>query len=149
MGGLRLEGEISYRENDLDQVNSVTGGGLVFPAAGALKGDTSALGYMVNGWYDFDTGTNWVPFVGGGIGGATISVDVKSVGGAAIGYDESDTVFAYQAGAGIGYKVTPKVTVGLSYRLFGTLDPEFNNGVNTVKAEYMSHNFMAGVLVKF
>jgi opacity protein-like surface antigen len=148
-GSFRLEGELSYRENDLDQASNVSGGGLVFPAAGTASGETSAFGFMVNGWYDFQTGSKWVPYIGGGIGGANINLNVKSVGGTAIGYDESDTVVAFQAGAGVGYRVTPRVTFGLSYRLFGTLDPKFDNGVNQVEGEYLSHNFMAGVRVAF
>jgi opacity protein-like surface antigen len=127
MGAIRLEGEVSYRENDVKGVSGV---------------DVSSLGFMANAWYDFDTGSKWVPFVGGGIGVSQLNLDYTSA-------DDSKTLFAYQLGAGLGYEVTPKVTVNLSYRLFGTGDPKFTFPDGTVESEYMSHNIMAGVLVKF
>ncbi len=153
-GALRFEGEISYRKNDLGdlQVNSLTLGGTTISGAlgtFALDGDTTALGFMANGWYDFATGTPWVPFVGAGVGGAKINIDIESIGGLAFGYDESDTVLAYQAGAGLGYKVTPKTTVSLSYRFFGTADPEFDDGFDKVDSEYTNHSVMIGVLSRF
>jgi OOP family OmpA-OmpF porin len=104
---------------------------------------------MANGWYDVDTGSQWVPFVGGGIGAALVNLDVQSIAGVATPFDETDTVFAYQFGAGLGYKVTPNAIVNVSYRLFGTTDPEFSDGVDTVEAEYLNHSFMVGVVVQF
>ncbi len=153
-GALRLEGEISYRKNDLDdlQVDSITLGGTTFSGVlgtFALEGDTTALGFMANGWYDFDTGTRWVPFLGAGLGVARLNIDIKSVAGISTIYDESDTVLAYQAGVGLGYNVTPKTTVSLSYRFFGTADPEFDDGFDKIDAEYMSHNVMVGLLYRF
>ncbi len=152
-GPFRLEGEISYRKNDLDQVDvtSLTVAGVIFTALGSasLGGDVSSLGFMANGYYDFDTGGPWVPFVGAGIGGARLNVDITSVAGVATIYDESDTVFAYQAGAGIGYKFTPKIMANLSYRFFGTIDPTFDDGVDKIEAEYRSHNIWAGLIVRF
>ncbi len=152
-GPFRLEGEISYRKNDLDKVNvtSLTVAGVVFTALGSasLGGDISSLGFMANGFYDFDTGGPWVPFVGAGIGGARLNIDIKSVAGVATVYDQSDTVFAYQAAAGIGYKFTPKIMATLSYRYFVTSDPTFNDGVDKLEAEYRSHNIWAGLIVRF
>ncbi len=153
-GGLRLEGEISYRKNDLEdlRVDSLTLGGTTFSGAlgtFALEGDTTALGGMANGWYDFDTGTRWVPFLGAGLGVARLNIEIESIAGGAIIYDESDTVFAYQAGAGVGYKVTRTTTVSLSYRFFGTADPEFDDGFDKVDAEYSSHNIMVGIVGRF
>ena len=153
-GALRFEGEISYRKNDLGdlQVNSLTLGGTTISGAlgtFALDGDTTALGFMANGWYDFDTGTPWVPFVGAGVGVAEINIDIESLAGIPIIYDESDTVLAYQAGVGLGYKVTPKTTISLSYRFFGTADPEFDDGFDKIDSEYTNHSVMIGVLARF
>lgn len=153
-GALRFEGEISYRKNDLGdlQVNSLTLGGTTISGAlgtFALDGDTTALGFMANGWYDFATGTPWVPFVGAGVGVAKINIDIESVAGIPTIYDESDTVLAYQAGVGLGYKVTPKTTVSLSYRFFGTVDPEFDDGFDKIDSEYTNHSVMIGVLARF
>lgn len=152
-GPFRLEGELSYRKNDLDQIDvkTLTIAGVVFTALGTatLGGDTSSFGFMANGYYDFDTGGNWVPFVMAGIGGAKINLDVTSVGGVAVTYDESDTVFAYQAGAGLGYKFSPTTTANLQYRFFGTSDPTFDDGVDKLDSEYQSHNFWIGITQRF
>ena len=60
-----------------------------------------------------------------------------------------DSVLAYQAGVGLGYRVNSVLTVGLQYRLFGTSKAKFNDGVDRVEADYMSDNVMAGVMVRF
>ena len=152
-GNFRVEAEFSYRKNDLDKltINSVAVAGVLFTGLGTfdLDGDTTALGFMANGWYDVDTGTPWVPFLGAGLGVARLNIDIESIAGVAITYDESDTVFAYQAGAGIGYKFTPEIMATLSYRFFGTSDPTFDDGVDKIEAEYQSHNLWAGLIVRF
>jgi opacity protein-like surface antigen len=152
-GNFGLEGEVSYRKNDLDDVsvNTLSIAGLLFTGLGtfSLDGETTALGFMANGWYNFATPGPWVPFIGAGIGVANISLDLDNIGGVAVSYDESDTVFAYQVGAGVGYKVTPKTMVNLSYRYFATHDPEFSDGVDNVETEYSTHNVMLGVTVRF
>ena len=152
-GPLRLEGELSYRKNDLDQVKvkTVLAGTVLFTASSVLDltGDVSSLGFMANAFYDFDAGDNWAPFVMAGLGGAKINLDAETVAGAAVTYDESDTVLAYQVGAGVGYNISPKTAVNLQYRLFGTSDPEFNDGTVTIDGEYLSHNFLIGVTHRF
>lgn len=153
-GNVRIEGEISYRQNDLDDlsVTSLTLAGTTLSGALGtfpLEGDISSLGFMANGWYDFSTGTNWVPFVGAGLGIANLSLEIENVGGTVVTFDESETVFAYQVAAGIGYKVAPKTTVTLSYLLFGTSDPEFDDGIDKIEAEYLSHNIMVGFIHRF
>ena len=152
-GPFRLEGEISYRKDDLDKIDvtSLTAAGVVFTGLGSfsLGGDLSSLGFMANGYYDFNTSGPWVPFVGAGIGGAHLNLDITSLDGVATIYDESDTVFAYQAGVGIGFKITPKIMATLSYRFFGTSDPTFDDGVEEIEAEYKSHNIWTGLIVRF
>lgn len=152
-GPFRLEGELSYRKNDLDQIDvkTVLAGTILFTGSAvlALEGDVSSFGFMANGFYDFDIGGNWAPFVMAGIGGAKINLDATSVGGTAVTYDESDTVFAYQAGAGIGYKFSPTTTANLQYRFFGTSDPTFDDGTVEIDGEYQSHNFWVGITQRF
>ena len=91
------------------------------------------LAFMANVDYDFDTGSRWVPYVGGGLGVATISIDTENAQGISLS-DDSDTVFAYQVGAGIGYEFPLEegrsVTVSLDWRYFGTQDPTFKGDVS-------------------
>ena len=152
-GKFRLEGEFSYRKNDLDKltITSVGAAGVLVTgvAAFALEGDVTSLGLLANVYYDFGTGKKWVPFVMGGIGGAIVGLDVTSIGGAAVTYDESDEVLALQIGGGIAYNISPTTAVNLSYRYFRTADPTFDDGVDVIDSEYQSHNLLAVVTYAF
>lgn len=107
----RAEGELSYRTNEED--NS--------------SGDSiDALALMLNGYYDFDLGNAWSPFVGLGIGVAQIEPD----GG------DDDTAFAYQGLLGLGYAVNERWSVDATYRYFRSDDLEF--GVNEVDYEHQA-----------
>ncbi len=138
----RLEGELSYRQNDFDQFTVL---GFDFD----MDGDTSALGLMVNGFYDIGTGTSWKPYLGGGIGLALVSINDATVVGIPLA-DDDDTVFAYQLGAGLGYEVNPNLTISLDYRFFATVDPDFTDPTGIeFSAEYMSHNIGLGLRYGF
>ena len=97
-----------------------------------VDGAFSMLAFMVNVDYDFDTGSQWVPYIGGGLGVATISLDTETDTGRSL-TDDSDTVFAYQVGAGIGYEFPLEegrsITVSLDWRYFGTQTPTFTGAV--------------------
>ncbi len=105
------------------------------PAKGkqSIDGDFSMLAFMANVDYDFDTGSRWVPYIGGGLGVASISVDAENAMGISLS-DDSDTVMAYQVGAGIGYEFPlpegRSITVSLDWRYFGTQDPAFKGDVS-------------------
>lgn len=102
--------------------------GVVAASPITVNGNFSMLAFMANVDYDFDTGSRWVPYVGGGLGVATISIDTEDVDGNSFA-DDSDTVFAYQVGAGLGYEFPLEegrsITVSLDWRYFGTQDPTF------------------------
>lgn len=54
-------------------------------------------------------------------------------------------MFAYQVGAGVGYALTPQVTLDVKYRYFATADPDFDG----TDMEYASHNIYAGIRLDF
>lgn len=153
-GALRLEGEVSYRKNDLDtfDVTNITLAGIgSFNDIGTFDadGDVSALGFMANVWFDFNPGSPWSPFAGGGLGVARISINDATIVGIPLA-DDDDWVFAYQLGAGIGFEVTPTTTISLGYRFFGTADPEFTDLAGIpFDAEYRSHNIEIGLRFSF
>jgi opacity protein-like surface antigen len=152
-GNFRLEGEISRRHADTDtlRLSTVTVGSVLLATGGSVSvdGEVTTWGFMANGWYDFPTGTAWVPTVGGGIGFANVNMEVNRVGAVATSFDESDTVFAYQFGVGLGYRVNPRMIVGVTYRYFGTGDPEFEVGSFTDEGEYQTHNIEVGLRYRF
>ncbi|MDA3970192.1 MAG: porin family protein [Desulfobulbaceae bacterium] len=119
---LRLEGELAYQNNEL-----VTG-----------RDDIESLALLANGYWDFTNDSSWTPFLTAGIGAATVNVDDP-------GLDDSETVFAYQIGAGIGYAINEELTVDCKYRYFATADPELAG----VDVEYATHNIYAGMRYTF
>ena len=120
----------------------------------SIDGNFSMLAFMANVDYDFDTGSRWVPYVGGGIGVATISVDAESATGTSL-VDDSDTVFAYQVGAGIGYEFPLEegrsITVSLDWRYFGTQAPTFKGDVSgdDFEATINGHDIGIGLIYGF
>lgn len=134
---IRIEGEFSYQQSDIDKI-SVLGFDL------DSSGDSSAFGIGLNGYYDFTNKSSFTPFITAGAGLAKVEIDDFAIAGTSLG-SEDDTVFAYQFGAGLAYAVTETVNIDLTYRYRGFDDPEF--GTTTV--EYGSHNVYAGVRVAF
>lgn len=90
---VRVEGEIAYNKSD---VNKASGA--------ASPGDVKVWSFLVNCYYDIQTGSPVTPFIGAGIGAANVKLYDGSV-------DPDDTVFAYQASAGIGYAVSDSATI--------------------------------------
>lgn len=139
-GAARVEGEIAYQTNDLENA-SISGIGSV-----DLTGDTSSIALLLNGYYDFKNKSPFTPFVSAGIGFAKVEVNDMNVPGSGLpSTDDDDTVFAYQAGFGVGYAVNKMVSIEVKYRYLGTADPT----MGTTEFEYSSHNIYAGVRRSF
>jgi opacity protein-like surface antigen len=135
----RVEGEISYQKNDVSKIGAQ---GVSFDESG----DSVALSFLINGYYDFINSSAFTPYISAGLGFAQVEfndLDISRVGFS--GSSDQDTVFAYQVGIGVGYAVTEKVTIDVKYRYFGAEDSEYN----TTKAEFASNNFLFGVRVNF
>jgi opacity protein-like surface antigen len=146
--GVRAEGEIGYQKINLAKIG-VSNGGLGGLRSGQAGGDSSALSVMANGYYDFQTGTRWKPYVGVGLGVARVNADGMSVNNVQIADDE-DAVFAYQAMVGLGYDVTSTGTAYIGYRYFGTEDPTFTDGSNErFKLPFNSNSVEMGYRYKF
>lgn len=137
--GLRAEGELAYRLNDVETFTGISG-----------SGDVSSFAFMANAFYDFDFGSSFVPYVGGGIGAARLSFSDAGVVGIPL-VDGDDVVFAYQLGAGIGFQVSPRLTVTADYRYFATADGEFSAtaGGTVFDGEYSNSTILIGVRTTF
>jgi opacity protein-like surface antigen len=150
-GAFRAEGEIAYFLNDMDEGTSV-----FLPASSPADGDVSVLSFMANGYYDFHiSNSSLVPYVGVGLGFANIDVDVThpSISSLALA-DDNDTVFAYQFMAGLGYNISPTVTLTADYRYFRTTSPEFSCGpalacAGDLETDYSNHSFNFGARFMF
>jgi OmpA-OmpF porin, OOP family len=99
--GFRLEGELSYRNNELDAVGA--------PEATAWAG-------MINGYYDFNRGGGWEPYVGVGVGYGSLDIS---------GAPDEESSWAWQAMAGVAVPLTERLDLDVGYRFFRMEDVEF------------------------
>ncbi len=105
--------------------------------------DVLSHNFFANLYYDFTSGSKWTPYLGVGVGVAHVLIDYSNrfsresdpadistfTGGSADPRNQrlagtttiaknrlSDTVFGYQAIAGVDYQVRESVTIGLKFR---------------------------------
>ena len=145
-GPTRLEGEIAYQKNDFNDltvvgVGSLKGAGIPFSA------DTKVTSFLLNGYYDFTNDSAFTTYITAGLGLAKVKASFAwpDFGLGSLNWSDSDTVFAYQIGAGVEYAINQTVSLDARYRYFATSDPSFE----TMDAEFSSHNLMLGAKVKF
>ncbi len=129
--GLRVEGEIAYRWNDVDTIAGVPSGSEIYSWA-----------FMGNLLYDIDTQTSLTPHLGGGLGIARGTVETG-------GSEFSDTVLAAQFIAGVDYNVAPDLALLLDYRLFITEDLSLGAGAGLGGVEYVNSTVSIGLRKSF
>lgn len=171
--GLRGEIEIGWRKADFDKQKNArfTSRGLNARLEGTFpyEGSMTTLSLMGNGIFTTEAGS-LRPYLGFGFGlarhkwsqaGATYDL-----GGSNVDFGEGsraplppglvlksrkvsdhDTVFAWQALAGVGFALSENTEARLGYRYFGTGDGAFVD--DGVEASYATHDFEAGILVRF
>lgn len=124
--GLRVEGEVNYRSNNVD---SITAPGRFAYGTGGVA---STLGFMVNVLYDFRLGSV-MPYIGGGVGYGLHNYSSVSFRGFQPGtttnlntiIDDDDGQFAYQAILGLAVPVgLPGLAFTFEGRFFGTTSSE-------------------------
>ena len=142
-GMFRLEGEVGYRDNDLDKFSHSF-------SSESVDGNLDAWSFMCNGFWDIENQTPFTPYLVGGIGFAKVSLDILDGphNGAS---KDNDTVFAYQLGVGVGYDINNSWTLDLAYRYFATEDAELIDDCSGLpyELEYESHNIFFGVRYNF
>ena len=142
---LRVEFEIGYRALDVDRVTVTVDDGNSANESHSSKGDIRTLSVMANGYYAFGDG-RIMPYIGGGLGIARHKGNYEEEPGDWL--RGKDTVFAYQAMAGVGYGLSETTELRLGYRYFATEDWDASD-VDKLKASYRTHNIEAGVSVRF
>jgi opacity protein-like surface antigen len=145
--GMRIEGEVSYRNNS---VKSHVVDGVRVSGSDAF-GETSALAGMANILFDLNTGMPFSIYGGGGIGAANVEFDGHGVTGNGVVMDDDQTVFAWQAIAGMGYEITPNMVLDLQYRYFNASSVSLTDesGLFSSSTDYKSHAVLGGIRFKF
>jgi len=108
--GFRLEGALDYRNNEID------GSGF----------DASSRAGMLNGYYDFNRGGGWEPYIGLGIGYGTLDLDTV----------DEESSWAWQAMAGVAIPLSERLDLDIGYRYFRMEEVDF--GVAEVDYEHQA-----------
>lgn len=135
--GLRAEFEGGYRRNSVNSSGNTSTGGVA-----------SVRSAMINGYYDIPTGTNFFPYVGGGIGAGSLRVSANPTGNSSV--SGRDTGLALQGIAGLGYQFDTNWSGSLEYRYFTVqgADMRAANGTS-VDVDYAAHTVMVGLRYTF
>jgi opacity protein-like surface antigen len=151
-GFLRIEGELAYKNGEMssisEQVSKVK--------YANVDGRMGVYSMMFNAFLDLRNPSPVTPYIGGGVGFATLSLSDTFGTDSSTGYrtrlyrSDDDTVFAYQAGAGLEIALTKMLSLDLGYRYFGTAKANFNKNTSTAtELKFESHNASVGLRVKF
>jgi len=150
-GFLRLEGELSYRHAGIDSVTDINN-----THYRNVDGDLGVFATMFNAFIEMHNPSRITPYLGGGIGFATIHIsDTTGInpGGTNTSlYDRSsDTVAAYQVGAGLDLAINSRYSLDLGYRYFITEKANLDSrrSISTTSLRFESHNAMVGFKMKF
>lgn len=138
--GLRVEGELGGRFNEVDEVSNRNGSVSIDDVS------VSSGSIIANGFYNFMPEGTVSPFVGAGVGFATVEIDYD-YDDDFYGDDDSeyDTVLAYQLAAGVSFNINEHFTIDVQYRYFATDDPDLDE----IEIEYTTQNVMAGLRYNF
>ena len=160
-GGFRLEAEVGYKRARVDGVTTAGVPTRVFSAAGApgtvgsgiydyAGGSSTALSFMVNGLLDFGDDDGLQGFVGGGAGVARIKADNYALNRNGAFLNDSDTVFAWQAIAGVRAPISDHLDVSLKYRFFNADKVKLVDALSRpVETRFRSHSILGGLTYNF
>ncbi|PLX79808.1 MAG: hypothetical protein C0616_09920 [Desulfuromonas sp.] len=142
LGEGRLEVEVAYRANDLDEMDFEEG-------SEAAGGEMTVMSAMFNSIAEYRGRYIWVPYLGAGAGWAMVDLKDATVGGQAVA-DADDNAFCYQFMTGFVAEVSSAVNFDLGYRYMRTLDLEFEDVQGrSVDSEYSSHTVSLGLRIDF
>jgi OmpA-OmpF porin, OOP family len=108
--GWRVEGELGYRNNDIDVIGGVVG---------RTGGELQSVTLMANVLYDFQLMDRLTFSVGAGAGAEHSTFDDGLID------QDEEYNFAYQGIAGLAYAVSPRLDVTLNYRYLRTDESDY------------------------
>ncbi|MEP9359333.1 OmpA family protein [Sphingomonas sp. KR3-1] len=158
-GPFRAEAEVGYRQSSVTSLTTAVSlpyrnaAGLALNAPARpydyAGGRSSALSFMVNGLLDFGDDNGVQGFVGGGVGVARVKEKI-ALNTFSDTVDDSDTVFAWQAIAGIRAPLSDSVDVSLKYRFFNADNVKLTDiSGRQWEGRYRSHSIMGGLIFNF
>ena len=140
---LRAEIEAFYRNDRLGgQPAGSNPFDMTFTPSRPAPGAASVYGGMARGRWEFGRDSAFAPYVGGGVGLATVDFDITL--DSAKDRDEA-SLFAYEFTAGARYTLTPRSSIRAGYRLSGTSDTDRD----TARPDERTHAIEFGINYRF
>lgn len=150
-GGLRFEGELTYRDNDINYI-----------AASNAKGGMASLALMINLLYELRIGTGSSygygtgsesplrPYIGIGGGGARYTLDAAVDLAAGNIIDDITYGLVYQGIVGLGVEVTESALVTLDFRYLVSDNVKFSDvGGTAFEVDAIQATAMLGLRTTF
>lgn len=151
-GFLRIEGELAYKSGEMSSITEKISN----VKYASVDGRVGVYSMMFNAFLDLRNPSPVTPYIGGGVGFATLYLSDTFGTDTNTGYrlrlydSDEETVFAYQAGAGLEIALTRMLSLDLGYRYFGTAKAKFKKSSFTAtEAKFESHSAAVGLRVKF
>lgn len=132
---VRVEAELSYKDNDADTIDFNNAGLNSEELSGSLKNFNG----LVNLYYDFNVPWKVKPYVGAGLGLGWFEGDITSASGP--NFSEDATGLIWNAAAGLKYRTRSNVAFTAGYRYLDSADLDFEG----VDLEYSDHEFRIGI----
>ena len=113
---LRTEIEYAIRTNSTTSWNLKNGN-----SNANLKGTWGLQTLFMNAYWDFHNSSAFTPYVGAGLGVGFINskYEIEVAGLGSESTNSMNTVFAWNAGAGVSYAFTDNISADLAYRFVG------------------------------
>ncbi len=123
------EGEFGVMINNISSITDAT----------SVDARYSNVPFLVNAKFQLPCHCAFTPYIGGGVGYsiAVLDADIIDFNGTAIrGTDSSDAVFAYQAFAGLRYRINDHMGLSLEYRYFAADAPKWRDDFDTTTIRF-------------
>jgi len=133
---LRSELEFAWRSGD---ASSFTSG---------PSGDFASTIFMLNGYYDFQTGTSFTPYVGVGAGYVT-EIDFDISGGLGSGEYNDRGGFAWQAMGGVSYAINNRIGLSVELRYLNAGRRTMAGSSGSIRADYEATDAILGLRYRF
>ena len=140
-GPARIDVEFSYLSANFEFASEGDNG------ADTANDNFTALSLLGQAWYDIDLGSFLTPYIGVGAGATNLSV--KLISDDEAWFDGAGWGFAYQAGAGVAFRILAGFSLDVGYRFFGTLQTDvFDNAdpdLSSLSPAVMAHRIQLGL----
>jgi opacity protein-like surface antigen len=106
---------------------------------------------LANAVFHIPLESNFVPYCGFGVGGASsvLDVDHATINGVPLHGSEADTVWAVQGFAGFRYEFNDRMGAGFGYKFLATGEPKWGLSGQVGFDNARTHSFLAEFTLKF